>query len=117
MDTVITDKKETGTMPRHSKVKRLKGSAVMLGMATNAGPSCCGTSSVFNLATTWKMEILKYADLLSFTKDNPYVPTKLCQIKKQERGNIRALCSPFVKVEHHSRVCGNEIIPLPGLRY
>ena len=123
VDVVITDKKETGTKPRHSQLKRQKRSVVMLGMATYAGPSCCATSSVFNIVSTWKMKILKYTDLLSCMKDNPYLPAKVCQIKKQERGNFHALCSPFVKVEAgplktiQARVCGNEIITLPGLRY
>ena len=116
MDAVITDKKETGTMPRHSKIKCQKRSAVMLGMATNAGPSCCGTSSVFKIATTWEMEILKYADLLSCMKDNPYLPAKVCQETRKGEYSCSLFAfrqgrGPLKTIQ--ARVCGNEIIPLP----
>ena len=115
VDVVITDEKDPGTKPKRSKVKCQNRSAVMLGMATNAGPSCCGTSSVFKIATAWKMKILKYADLLSCMKDNPYL--QVCQIKKQERGNTRALCSPFVKVEDHSRQYKPEFVEMKSFPY
>lgn len=91
----------------------------MLGLATNGESTLCGTS-VFKIASTWNMKILKYADLMCCVKEHQYAPAirLLIQVTKYKKGYVcRLRGSPFVKVEDHSRKFRPEFVEMKSFPY
>ena len=91
----------------------------MLGLATNGESTLWGTS-VFKIASTWNMKILKYADLMCCVKEHQYAPAirLLIQVTKYKKGYVcRLRGSPFVKVEDHSRKFRPEFVEMKSFPY
>jgi len=118
VDIIITDREET-TRKGSLKIASQKRSALMLGMATKAKrPTFSGTSSIFKIASTWNMKILKYIDVISCMNKRHCVPTRQCtQVAEYKKGHIYTLRSPFLKIEDHSRKYRPEFVEMKSFPY
>ena len=96
----------------------MKNEALMLGLATAKVPAVRGSSSVFKIASTWNITILKYADLVSCMEEYQYKPIRLgAQIRTNTKGLVHALRNPFVKVEDQTRIYRPDLIEMKSSPY
>lgn len=120
VDFIITDREETVKKSFRNKLKisNEKRSSLMLGIATTKVPAIRGSSSVFKIASTWNIKILKYTDLVSCMEEYQYKPIRLgAQIRINTKGLVHALRNPFVKVEDQTRKCRPDIVEMKSFPY
>ena len=121
VDVIITDREETTKKRSHVKLNKASQnrSALILGLASNAKPAFCGTSSVVQIANTWNIKILKYAELMSCMTENPCLPTRQqpTHVTEHKKGYVHHLRTAFVKVEDHSRKYRPEFVEMKYFSY